>query len=131
MRDQLPGLLSRCAQAQPVDHVVQAKLEVAQQVETRDARLALGEVEVVPELLLEQAVQAPRLLLRAELQAIVRRLALACLAVHARREGAPLDGALGRVASLALEVQLGALSAAEPADGAAVVSHLHASPLGR
>src|SRR5439155_6615812 len=77
----------------------------------------------VAELLLEQPVDAPRLLLGAQLQAVVRRLALAGLAVHARRERPALDGALGRVAALTLEVELGALPATEAADRARVIGH--------
>src|SRR5205807_5936599 len=57
--------------------------------------------------------------------------ALPRLAVHAGRERAALDGALRRVATLALEVELGALAAAEAADRAAVVGHaLNPPPLG-
>src|SRR3989442_7288034 len=94
-----------------------------QQVDAGDARLALGQLEVVPELLLEQSVGPARLLLGAELQAVVRCLALARLAVHARCERAALDGALRRVAALALQIELGALPAAETADPAPLVRH--------
>src|SRR5712692_5114568 len=94
-----------------------------QQVDAGDARFALRQLEVIPELLLEQPVRPSRLLLGAQLQAVVRRLALARLAVHARRERAALDGALRRVATLALQVELGALAAAEAADRTAVVGH--------
>src|SRR5206468_3117260 len=66
-----------------------------------------------------------------QLHAVVRRLALARLAVHAGRERPAVDGALGRVAALALQVELGALPAAEAADRAAVVRHLDPPPLGR
>src|SRR5205823_12135104 len=60
------------------------------------------------------------------------RLALARLTMHAGRERAPLDGALGRVATLAFQIELGALAAAEPADGTAVIGHgLYTPPLGR
>src|SRR5439155_13091687 len=115
-----------------VDHVVQAQLEVPEQVDACDTRLVGRLVEVVAELLLEEAVDAARLLLRAQLHAVVRRLALARLAVHAGRERPALDGALGRVAALALQVELGALPAAEAADRAAVVRHrLNPPPLGR
>src|SRR5207253_1396855 len=68
------------------------------------------------------------LLLRAKLQSIVRRLALARLSVHAGRKRAALDGALRRVAPLSLEVELRALAAAEAADRAAVVGHWSDSP---
>src|SRR5439155_732827 len=118
VRDELARLLARRAQAEPVDDVVHAQLEVAEQVQAGDARLARRLVEIVAELLLEQPVDPPRLLLGAQLQAVVGRLALAGLAVHAGRERAALDGALGRVAALALQVQLGALAAAKAADRA-------------
>src|SRR5712692_1348888 len=132
VRDELPRLLARRAETEPVDDVVEAKLEVAQQVDACDARLLLRQLEVVAELLLQESIQPARLLLGAELKSVVGRLALARLAVHAGREGAALDGALGRVAALALEVELGPLTAAEAADGAAVVRHaLDSPPLGR
>src|SRR5947207_2236343 len=131
VRDELARLLARRAQAEPVDDVVHAQLEVAEQVQAGDARLARRLVEIVAELLLEQPVDAPGLLLGAQLQAVIGRLALAGLAMHAGRERAALDGALGRVAALALEVELGALAAAEAADRAAVVGHcLDPPPLG-
>src|SRR5436190_16265987 len=123
VRDELARLLARRAQAEPVDDVVHAQLEVAEQVQAGDARLARRLVEIIAELLLEQPVDAPRLLLGAQLQAVVRRLALAGLAVHARRERPALDGALGRVAALTLEVELGALPATEAADRARVIGH--------
>src|SRR5260370_31715725 len=59
-----------------------------------------------------------------------RLSALAPPAGAAGRKSAALDGALRRVAALALEVELGALATAEAADRAAVVRHLDASPLG-
>src|SRR6266568_9532464 len=132
VRDELARLLARRAQAEPVDDVVHSQLEVAEQVQAGDARFARRLVEIVAELLLEQPVDAPRLLLGAQLQAVVGRLALARLAVHAGRERAALDGALGRVAALALEVELGALAATEPTDGTAVIGHyLNPPPLRR
>src|SRR4029077_6331958 len=124
-------LLARGAQAQAVDDVVEAQLEVAQQGQTGDAGLARRLVKVAAELRVEQAVDAASLLLGPKLYAVVGRLALARLAMHAGREGAALDGALGRVAALALEVQLRALAAAEPAARSAVVRHLYAPPLRR
>src|SRR2546430_2057381 len=106
-----------------LDDVVQAKLEVAEQVDTCHPRLVRGLVEVIAELLLEQTIDAAGLLLRAQLQTVVRRLAFASLAVHPGRKSAALDGAFRRVAALAFQVELGALAAAEPADRAAVVGH--------
>src|SRR5215471_12601399 len=129
--DELPGLPSRGRQPQPVDDVVETQLEVPQEVEAGDPALSHRRVEVVAELPLEQAVRAPRLLLRAELQPVVRGLSPACLAVHARRHGAALDGALGRVAALTLQVELRALPAAETAHGAVVVGQLSVTLLTR
>src|SRR5581483_10140186 len=119
--DQLARLLARGAEAEAVDDVVEPQLEVAEQVEARDAALADRGVEVVAELLLEEAVGAARLLLGAQLQAVVGRLPAARLAVDAGRHRAALDGALGRVAALALQIELRALTPAEPADGSVVV----------
>src|SRR5690348_16678332 len=123
VRDELARLLARRAEAEAVDDVVHAQLQVAEQVDAGDARLSRRLVEIVAELLFEQPVDAPRLLLGAQLNAVVGRLALASLAVHAGRERAALDGALRRVAALALEVELGALAAAEAADRAGIVRH--------
>src|SRR5579863_4200461 len=96
---------------------------MAEQVHTGHARFLRRRVEVIAELLFEQSVDASRLLLRAQLDAVVGRLALTRLPVHPGREGAALDGALGRVAALAFEIQLRALAAAETADRTAVVGH--------
>src|SRR5437588_4338072 len=132
MADQLAGLLARGAQTEPVDHVVEAHLEVTEQVQAGHAWLPLGRVEVVAELPLEQAVEPPRLLLGAQLEPVVGGLPAAGQAVLPWREGAPVERAL-RVALLALQVELGALPAAEAADGAVVVSHAASDspPLGR
>src|SRR5205807_9893870 len=120
--DELAGLLARGAQPHPIDDVVEPQLQVAEKVETGDPGLTLGRLEVVAELAFHEAVEAPRLLLGAQLQAIVGDLAAAGQAVLAGREGASVEGAL-RVALLALQVELGALPAAEAADRAVVVGH--------
>src|SRR5258708_3782020 len=130
--DQLSRLLAGRAEAESVNDVVQAKLEVAEQIHPGHAGLLSRRVKVVPELLLEQPVHPSCFLLRAQLDAVVRRLSVARLAMHAGRNRAARDGALRRVAALALEVELGALAAAETADGAAVVRHrLDPPPLRR
>ena len=60
---------------------------------------------------------------------VLRTLALAVTAVHARREGAGLtvrvlgDGALHREAALTLQVELGALASTESAHGSGITSH--------
>src|SRR5579864_170549 len=123
VRHELARLLARAAKPESVHHVVEAQLEVAQQVDAGHPRLMRRLVEIVAELLLEQAIDAPCLLFCAQLNAVVRGLALPRLTMHARRERAALDGALRRVAALALEIELGALATAEAADGAAVIGH--------
>src|SRR5207249_9751100 len=112
--------------AEPVDDVVQPRLEHPQQRLAGDAR-ALGGLGVVrAELLLEQAVEAARLLLLAQLQQVLGLLDPAA-AVLARRVAAALDRALLGQAALALQEELHALPAAELADGAAVASHARPS----
>src|SRR5437588_10079307 len=94
---------------------------MTEQVEPGHAALVHRLVEVAAELLLQQAVGPPRLLLGAQLQAVVGRLAAPGLTVLAGRYGATLDRALRRVAALALEIELGALAPAEPADRTVIV----------
>src|SRR5207249_3361998 len=108
--------------AEPVDDVVQPRLEHPQQRLAGDAR-ALGGLGVVrAELLLEQAVEAARLLLLAQLEQVLGLLDPAA-AVLARRVAAALDRALLGQAALALQEQLHALAAALLALGRAVTRH--------
>src|SRR5207248_8289441 len=98
--------------AEPVDDVVQPRLEHAQQGLTRHAR-ALGRLRVVrAELLFEQAVVAACLLLLAQLQQVLRLLNPAA-AVLARRIRAPFDRALLGQAALALQEELHPLAPAD------------------
>src|SRR5918996_6520417 len=110
--DDLPRLRARGGEAEPVDDVVEARLEHAQQLLAGDPRPLGRLLVVVAELLLEDAVIAARLLLLAELEQVLRLLDPAA-PVLARRIAAPLDGALLRQAALALEEELHALAAAE------------------
>ena len=84
--------------------------------------LARGLLVVAAELLLEHAVVAARLLLLAQLHAVLA-LFQAPAAVLARRVGAALDAALVGQAALALEEQLLALAAALLALRAGVAGH--------
>ena len=70
--DDLACLVARRGEAETVDDVVEPALEQAQQVLARDALLAARELVVAAELLLEQAVDALRLLLLAKLDAVLR-----------------------------------------------------------
>ena len=116
--DQLPRLGTGGAKAGTVDDVVEAQLQPPQQLEAGLTLTVGGVAVVVVELGLLHAVDAPGPLLGAQLDAEVGHLAAARLAVLAGRVGPALEGALG-VALLALEVELLALAAAEPADGVA------------
>ena len=85
-------------EAHPVDDVVEAQLERAEQVLAGHAGPVLGVDEVVAELALEDAVGAADLLLLAQLQAVLADLAAAD-AVLAGRRRTTLEGALLGVAA--------------------------------
>src|SRR4029079_7025847 len=103
--DELPGLVAAGREVGAEHHVVEAQLEHAQQVLTRDAALARRLAVQVPELLLHQAVDATGLLLLAQLEEVLA-VADAAAAVLAGRVRLALHRALHRVALLALEEQL-------------------------
>src|SRR5581483_1233168 len=119
---ELAGLGARGRKPEPVGDVVEPPLEELQQHVAGDTLAPVGEVEVAAELPLEQTVDAPELLLLAELDRVLRELRPR-LAVLAGRIIAPLDGALVRVAPLALQKQLEPLPPAEAADRARVPCH--------
>src|SRR6187397_71902 len=125
---ELAGLRARGGEAEPVDDVVESRLQHAQQVVAGDATLLRRLLVVVAELLLEQPVVAARLLLLAQLQQVLALLDPAA-AVLARRVGAALNRALLRQAALALEEELHPLAAADAALGSEVAGHLDAPPL--
>src|SRR4029077_15148765 len=120
--DQLPGLTPRGSEAEPHEDVVEAGLEQAQKVLAGDAVLARGLVVVGAELALKHLVVAARLLLLAQLHAVLG-LTHATAAVIAGRVGAALNAALVGEAALALEEELLALAAALLALGGGVAGH--------
>ncbi len=127
---ELTGLAAAGAPSGPEDHVVEAQLEVAQQVLTGDAALAGGLLVHVAELLLQDPVDPAGLLLLAQLGQVLGALAHTVAAVLAGRVGAAVpvgdrlgDRALERVAALAFQEQLGPLAPAQAADGTGVSSH--------
>src|SRR3954451_25415490 len=122
VQDELARLAPRSREAEPHEHVVEPALQQAQQVLTRDARLAARLFVVGAELLLEHAVVAARLLLLAELQPVLGLLRAAA-AVLAGRVRAPLDAALVREAALALQEELHALATALLALCTSVAGH--------
>src|SRR5690606_31697010 len=101
-----------------------APLEQLQQRLAGDAARPVRRLEVAAELILQHPVDALDLLLLAQLHAVAGELRLPRLSVLPRREVAPLDRALLRVAALALQEQLHALAAAQPADGPRVSRHV-------
>src|SRR5262245_62792339 len=111
MADQLPGLAPRGGEAEADEDVVEAGLEQAQQVLAGHALLAGGLFVVGAELLLEHLVVAARLLLLAQLHAVLG-LPHPAAAVLAGRLGATLDAALVGEAALTLEEEPLALAAA-------------------
>src|SRR5438445_1317494 len=125
--DELAGVPPRCREADPVDDVVEPRLQEAQQVEAGDAGHLRRPIEVEPELALEQEVDAARALLGSQLDAVVRHLAAADLGVHAGRHRPTVEGA-PREALLSLEEELDALATAMAADGTFVAGHLDAPP---
>src|SRR5260221_6762011 len=115
----------RIGQAQAVNHVIQARLEQAEQVRAGEARTALRFLEIAGELTLQDAVDATGLLLLTKLSGIVRIAAtteLGVLAVLPRRVGAPFDGTLGGHAARPLQKQLFAFTATKPTDGSNITS---------
>src|SRR5829696_5129712 len=88
--DQLARLAARGSEAEAHEHVVEAALEHAQQVLAGDAGLTAGLLVVRAELTLEDAVVAARLLLLAQLDAVLA-LSLPPATMVARRVGATLD----------------------------------------
>src|SRR5215510_13635958 len=118
----LPALSPGGGEAEAMDDVVEAHLKQPQEVLAGHALLALGPVEVLPELALEHAIDALGLLLLAQLHAESGELA-AVQAVLPGRIVAALDGALVGEAAGALEEELHALAAAEAALRVAVSRH--------
>src|SRR6266498_2210956 len=97
MSPELACLVTRAPEAGAVHHVVQAGLQELQEGLAGHA-LALGGLLVVAvELPLEHPVDAPRLLLLAQLHEVLRLLGAAA-AVLAGRIGTPLHRALGALA---------------------------------
>src|SRR5262245_48295920 len=119
---ELARLGARSREAEPVDDVVEARLEHAQEVLARDAGPLRRLLVVRPELLLEQAVVATSLLLLTQLEQVLGLLDPAT-AVLARRIASALDRALLGQAALALQKELHALAAALLALGGTVAGH--------
>src|SRR5439155_18497308 len=95
---QLAGLSEAGTPAGTEHNIVDPHLEHAEQVFAGDAGLPVGLLVEVVELLLEDAVDAARLLLLAQLGQVFRTLAHPVPPVLTRGIGPALNGALHRVA---------------------------------
>src|SRR6185312_15463882 len=120
--DELARLRARGREAEPVDDVVEPRLEHPQQLLAGHARALRGLGVVGAKLLLEETVVAARLLLLAQLQQVLALLDPAA-AVLPRRIRAALDRALLGQTALALEEELHTFTAADAALGAGVAGH--------
>src|SRR6185295_240127 len=96
------------------DDVVQAALELLQEVRARDPLAALGARERQPELPFEEPVDPFDLLLLAELDAVAEQFAPPA-PVLPGRVVAPFNGALVLEAAVPFQEQLHPFSPAEPA----------------
>ena len=122
MTDLLTSLGARLRETKTVHDVIQTALENAQEVLAGDALLAVGEIVVMMELLLKDAVDTLGLLLLTQLNAVFAFLN-ALLAGLARRVVAALECALLAVAAIALQEELRSLAAAQTAIRSSITSH--------
>src|SRR3972149_1773297 len=122
---------ARSAETHAVGNVVEARFEQLQQPFAGDALGARGLGVGLAELAFEHAIDAARLLLFAQLLAVVREARTAFLAVLARGVAAPLDGAFVGEAFLAFAEKLLALPAALAALGVEISGHAFSLPLSR
>src|SRR5262249_55308434 len=109
-------------ETQPVHDVVEPTFHDAQEHLAGVFRRARGDLEVTAKLPLEDAVETLEFLLLAKSAAVLARLT-AAEAVHARRLVTPIDRALRTVAPAAFQVQLDALTAAQPANRIEMAAH--------
>src|SRR5437660_2324455 len=119
---QLAGLGAGVGEAEAEDDVVEPLLEIRQEILAGLALRRAAPQVVAAELRLEQAVEPLHLLLLAQLHAVLGELG-AALAVLAGRIRAALDGALVRVAAVALQIHLEVFAPADAASGLGIAGH--------
>ena len=114
--DQLAGGGAALGEAEEVDHAVEAGLEELQETLAGDAALALGGLEGLAELALEQAVDVAELLLLVQADGELRQLAA--------EFGAVLAGGIGTtLIRLGGAEERGVETTAESGGGAGVAGH--------
>src|SRR5262249_9564392 len=112
VRHQLAGGSPVGRETEPMHHIIQPAFHEGQEHLAGVLRRARRQLEVTAELALKMSVEAFELLLLAQPDACLARLA-AAIAVHSGSDVAPLDGALGAFATAALEEQLDAFASAQ------------------
>ena len=120
VEDNLAGLPAGVGKTEAVGDVVQAGLQLADEVLAGGLGLLEGLVDILPELGFHDAVHIAGLLFFAKLNAVVGDAASSHGAV-AGEGAAPVDGALGCVAPFTFKEKLFAHSAAEPAGRACII----------
>ena len=99
-----------------IDYVIQAPLQVDEELFARNP-LGVGRlVEGISELPLQQAIESLDLLLLAQFSGVIGELRPAALSVLTRGVLAPINGALLHVASLPLEKELDSFAPTNAAD---------------
>jgi hypothetical protein len=122
MTDHLAGLIARRSESEAIDGVVQTALQQAQQVLTSDALLTGRDLVVRPKLLLQNTVDALRLLFLAQRDTVFR-VTRTLLAGLSRGIRTLLDATLVGVAAITLQEELFTFTAALPAVRPCVTSH--------
>src|SRR3990172_7383623 len=126
----LPRLGARVAEAEPEDDVVQPLLQQADQRLARDAGPPHRIPVVATELALHEAVDKAGPLLLPQLERAVGDAPPAGVLLLAGWRGPALERALGRHATVALEVELVPVATAQSADRSGVTSHSPPIPFG-
>src|SRR3972149_4598443 len=114
MADQQSSLGTGACESQAINGVVQSPLQELQQGFSSDPSLALGALEVVAKLFLEQAEYPFHLLLFSELQPVTLDSRSTALSVLTGGEVALLDGTLVGKTTFAFEEELHAFPPPEP-----------------
>ena len=114
--DELTRLSVRCCKTEPHKNIVEALFELSKQVFAGYALLADGLLEIRPELVFKDAVDAFDFLLLTQLQAVSDDLRFTITAVLSGRKVPFFDPACRFEAALAFQEQFHSFSAAESAN---------------
>src|SRR5690349_7108431 len=126
--NKLASLAARNREAQAIDHVVEATLELFEQLRAGYALGARGLLEIVAELFFQREVDALGLLLLAELETVANDFGFAVFSVLSGSEVALLDGALIAEALGALEKKFHAFASAKATNWSFITCHCFFKP---